>query len=470
MNAIIAPYQVRFSSGVDQPLLELDGRRHFPFYPDHLRENDRAHLRPYNVDVSMVLSARMIDLVRIARAIHVVDQFIARRGDSDGYRNPVIEVEVLDIDFWNDCRVATALKDCIDFVSGGEDWHVRFIADERTRHYRQHTVGFSEPTTICLYSGGLDSAAGLAARLREDSSRTIVPVFIRKQFNRTRIVADQIRILKQRYGIEDSRLFPFLVASFTRRRRIRNDLAIAPREPTHRCRSFLFTTIGGLVAAVEGADRVEIYESGIGAVNLPLVEDMTGWRTTRSAHPNFLRLMSELVSLVVGRPIRFELPFLHRTKAEMVSVLVEDGLINLALGTVSCIMHPLRCGARQCGTCPACVYRRYALQSAGIEEPAGTYQYDLFGSAREFDSVPQADRDALRVFLHQADKLLDAESDLRFLHNHVTDTNVAQDEAGIARFIAFFRRYGREWGELIEHGLAQGRPWARWLRCGKEAA
>ena len=91
-----------------------------------------------------------------------------------------------------------------------------------------------------------------------------------------------------------------------------------------------------------GASKVEMYENGVGAANLPPMTGMlVGGRMSKSSHPAFLRAMTELVSRVAERPIAFELPFATRTKAEMVRTLREDGLTKLANATVSCIHFPL---------------------------------------------------------------------------------------------------------------------------------
>ena len=57
---------------------------------------------------------------------------------------------------------------------------------------------------------------------------------------------------------------------------------------------------------------------------------MTGSMSTRSCHPEFLRRMSRLVSLVTGREIIFRLPFYQWTKGEMVRAMNEAGLADLA--------------------------------------------------------------------------------------------------------------------------------------------
>jgi hypothetical protein len=242
---------------------------------------------------------------------------------------------------------------------------------------------------------------------------------------------------------------------------------IEDEENTQRCRSALFLGIGGVVAAVTGAARVEVFESGVGAVNLPLMAGMVGSKATKGSHPKLLRLMSRLLSLVVGREVEFILPFLDRTKAEVVVTLAEEGLDELARSSVSCVHYPLRERPhKQCGVCPACVFRRQAIAVAGIEEPTSCYKYDLFGMAQAVSGVPSEEMRFLRAFLMQSAKLAELDDPTgmpRFFRGHLLGTGVAENGESLAPFVELFRRYRQEWLGLVAKGRERGWPWARLL-------
>jgi 7-cyano-7-deazaguanine synthase in queuosine biosynthesis len=454
MNALSAPFSLWFGDG-QQPTVRLTAGRHFRLYPIGL-----------DSDIGEAMTARLIDLIHLGMAVYVVDGLLQRPRQGMGFRTPRLELEVLDHRFWEEPAVASAAKECIDFLSGGDDWHIRFVSDRVSRHHHQPRLRFREPSLVCLYSGGLDSAAGLAARLREASGQTVIPVTVRHRFNQQRLVAGQIDLLRERYGIEPSRLLPVIVGAFVRTRRLKRDPGIGARENTHRCRPFLFTAVGGVIAAVEGADRVEVCESGIGAVNLPLMVGMLGAKATRSSHPHFLRLMSKLLTLVAGRPIALELPFLDRTKAEMTTILARDGLGELARSTASCVKYPIAHPTqKQCGACPACVFRRHALLTAGVEDPATGYRHDLFGPPDAFRAVPPERLRTLKAFLAQSARLEELDSDrvpVSF-RLHLLGTRVVGDAGALEPFVELFRRYRREWMDLALRGRALGRPWADWV-------
>jgi 7-cyano-7-deazaguanine synthase in queuosine biosynthesis len=452
MNPLEAPYRVWVSDDKLSPV-QLTAERHFRLYPASV-----------NGDVDKTLLPRQIDLARLAIAVHVADGLLRRRRRDWGFRSPRLEIEVLDHAFWAKAEVSEALKACLDFLSGDDDWTITFRADP-FRYNRQSRFDFAGPKpVVCLYSSGLDSAAGLPTRLRERGDQEFIPVTVRHQFQRGKSVRKQFAFLRDRAVAKPGQLRPFIAGAFVRNRRLQRELGLRTVEVTHRCRSFLFTAVAGIVAWVEGADEVELYESGIGAVNLPLSPGMIGWQTTRSTHPRFLRLMSDLVSLVAEQGVTFTLPFLHPTKTEMVSELAKHDLGALATMSVSCIMHPLRRGNRkQCGYCPACVYRRYALLTAGLHDPANiSYHTDLFPSTEQPVIVPPKRLNPLNTFIEQVVRLgqLTAGNIPGFFRRHLLGTQVVEHESALRPFVELFRRYRCEWLALAELGRAYGWPWA----------
>jgi 7-cyano-7-deazaguanine synthase in queuosine biosynthesis len=437
MGTLNARFRVTIADEHADPIT-LTAGEHFRLFPS------RAV-----VDGIGQLTSRQVDLVRWAGAIHLADGRAKRLRQVNGHRRPVVEVELLDPDFWERPETASLLKRCVDFLSGGDDWTFRPRKDTITSHSQQRSLfsGVGPKPVVCVYSGGLDSAAGLPARLVEAQGQEFLPVTVRYQSQRGRLVQEHFNLLQSRGQAQPRQVRPLQVGAYTLNDRLRRDFGIRLREVTHRCRPFLFLSVAGLVANLEAVDAVEVYESGVGAVNLPLVSGGSGWRTTRSTHPEFLRRMGELVSHVNGSDVRYRLPFLDRTKGEMVHRLAQMGLAELALKSVSCITHPLRRGhsQRQCGHCPACVFRRQAMWHAGIREPDDFYLTDVFaGQATERESR------ALTAFRQQAARLadLDGPEVPAFFRRHLFSTRIVSSDEELAPFISLFRRYRREWTAL----------------------
>lgn len=450
MNALEAPFCFTIT----------DGSRSIS-----LREGDHVRMYPTgnDKDFGELLSKRQIDLVRIATAVHFADGWVLRRRATNGRRSPVLDVEVLDTAYWARPDTRSRLKTCVDFLSGGDDWGFRFHPSSNPRHDRRHDLfrGIDPPPIVPLYSGGLDSAAGLAARLAAMPGRKFIPVTLRHQMQKGKLVRDHFQMLIKSGLTTRADLKPFQVGAFIRNRRIRRELQTQLREVTHRCRPMLFLSVAGVVADTVAAGVVEVYESGVGSVNLPLASGPADYRTTRSTHPHTLQLMSELVSYVSEASIRFVLPFSDRTKAEMVGRVRELGLEELARSSVSCIIDPRRRGGRQCGHCPACVYRRQAMLAAGIREGRDACAVDRFSPAEPHLDSHASHLESIRAFHQQVGRLaeLDANRVPRFFRTYLYATRAVTTDAELAPHVEVYRRYRREWVPLIADARRRGLPW-----------
>ncbi len=399
---------------------------------------------------------RVGDLIRIALSVFAVDRMARRdwRRDSGGSRVIRLGVNVTDPDFWRDGAVIQLLPEVMELV-GSDTWHFEFYGCEPEFDYLYTDEG-SAPR-VCMYSGGLDSVAGLARILHQDPS-PILAVTTGHQALQCRRVIEHTARLSARYGADLRPIIP--------RAALVNPPEWKRQESTQRCRSFLFAAIAGAVACAEGSSEVMVLENGVGAVNVPLMPGMAvGARTTKSSHPRFLRLMSDILSGVAGRRIDYVLPHRGRTKAELVRALAEDGLSEVALSSVSCVHYPVRAAAKQCGYCPACIGRRQAMLSGGINEPNGTYQYDLFGQRQLVNAVPNDKLDALKANLLQIEDLRELEDGGTpdWFLQYALGTGVEEHAESLEPWADLWRRYRNEWLELISFGRSRGWRWAHWL-------
>jgi len=448
MNALTTSFGFKITYG-DRSLSLREGR-HFRMYPTGKHRG-----------FGEGLSRRQIDLLRIGMAIHAADGWVPRHRLTNGHRCPVVDVEVLDTAFWSQPETYSRLKACVDFLSGGDDWNFHFLASASQRHDRSVDLfrGHDLSAFVALYSGGLDSASGLAARLSTEKGRMVIPVNLRYQMQKGKLVRDHFQLLVKERLADQADLRPFQAGAFFRNKRIFDDLGARLREVTHRCRPILFMSVAGLVADTVSTAEVEVFESGIGSVNLPLVNGLADYRTTRSTHPRYLRLISELVSHVNDSAARFVLPFARLTKAEMVKRVKDLGLEELARKSVSCILHPLRRkGSRQCGYCPACVYRRQAMLTAGIAEDRNTYNVDLFSpllGATEKQLQP------IRAFHQQAGRLaeLDKGRVPKFFRRYLYGTEAVTCDEEVGGYAELYGRYRREWDALIADARHRGLAW-----------
>jgi 7-cyano-7-deazaguanine synthase in queuosine biosynthesis len=408
------------------------------------------------------LPPRACDLLRIGSAVYAADRLARRenRGDFRGSRAMRIQADVTDPDFWNDKRTIEPMRAALELLSA-DTWEFAFRYGAPDPSY----LGDKAPSghRVCLYSGGLDSAAGLATRLR-NSGQPLITVTIWHQGGQKKQVLSQLTRIRRRYGIE---VDPIIVRTALFRPPQLNE-----QELSQRCRSFLFAALAGAVAMAKESSEIEVYENGVGAINLPLMHGMsTGARTTRSSHPAFLRQMSHLLTHLSGRPVEFTLPHRGLTKAELVKTLAMDGLDHVATSTVSCVHYPVRGEAKQCGWCPACIGRRQALLVAGIAEAEGVYECDLFCPPRATDQIDSKKLRNLKATLLQVDRM--AQLNQRPLPDwflrHSLGTRVEVNADSLEEWIGVLLRYRSEWLELSALGQSKGWKWANWIPLGAAA-
>lgn len=147
------------------------------------------------------------------------------------------------------------------------------------------------------------------------------------------------------------------------------------REDTQRTRSFMFLCLAGLVARKQGyGDVVMIAENGQMAIHLPLSAARISAFSTHTAHPEFVSLMSSILSKLLSHKINIDNPFLFKTKAEVVKLLLPKHQ-PIIEQTVSCWKASRVSHYHHCGICVPCLIRRIALEINGISLPE--YEKDI---------------------------------------------------------------------------------------------
>ena len=333
-------------------------------------------------------SNRCLDLLRIAAGTYVVDRISKRkkRGDNeDGIRKLRLVFEVRDFAFWKRSEINESLTEVLSFLTD-DDWSLDFEHMQRAPGDLGHQNFLDlprpfQPRHAALYSGGLDSAAGLANRILQGANDFML-VTVGHHSGLHRRVHEQLYGNKRRKGlstlVSDSKTgaIKLLHSTLTTSLEGGKSKRMRQQEKTQRTRAFFFCAAAAIAAKAYSLEDIEMFENGVGAVNLPLMTGMLGsGLATRGAHPTFLRLMSELSAQVTESPIRFKLPFESNTKAEMLQRLCTPELATWAQESRSCVHAALRqSGKTHCGRCAACIERRQAFAAAGIEERLDIYQ------------------------------------------------------------------------------------------------
>ena len=181
--------------------------------------------------------------------------------------------------------------------------------------------------------------------------------------------------------------------------------------------------------------------------------------------------MSRLLGEVSGRTIDVQLPFDELTKGEVVRVLNQSNLQDIARTSPSCVGYPLRnVSAKSCGLCPACIFRRVALHAAGIEEPNVTYQHDLLDP--NAPKLARRKMNYLLAFLNQIDSLSNTTGRCLPLSvsKHLSRTQLIRAGEPQQPFIDLYAKYHREWMSFIRTAKAKGCQWCDLIEVPTKAA
>lgn len=328
----------------------------------------------------------LADAVEVAAYVFSADRLI-RRGSGGGrhigaewQRRLRFRIPVRRHELWNSREVKDALGSALNFLSGDE------ISFEFTRAEQPVSIepflGFRDdgaqtirPDKVILFSGGLDSLAGVAENIIGKGQSAVLVAH-----QSANITANYQNLLAQAIAQRTAKNQTFYAPIWVRRGKSE------PVEHTQRLRSFLFASLGMAYAYMFGQKSLYFYENGITSFNLPIAEQVVGTRASRTTHPHVLRRFGDLFSLLLGEPVSFENPFLWKTKADVVNTIANHGCADLIAMTTSCAsIRALSMSGRQCGSCSQCVERRFAVLAASQEkqERPDAYDRDLFTGAHE---------------------------------------------------------------------------------------
>lgn len=287
-------------------------------------------------------------------------------------------VRVRDHAFWNRPDVQEALRATLPFMTGDQAYEFTFEPGHSTPQAdlfdnEAFQVASTDSLSVMLFSGGLDSLSG-AIQLLQDTSDHIC--LVSHQSSQPSIIRTQKALVSALQGTYANRVSHY---------RFRTSLqGVRAKEETQRTRSFLYGSIAFAIAKAHGQDRVFVYENGITSLNFTRRDDLLNARASRTTHPQTLGRLAELFSLIAEQPISMEMPFLWKTKADVIEVLTAAGFGHLMSSSVSC-SHTFKSGtnATHCGECFQCIDRRIGVYGSQAEQhdQAGLYANDIIGKS-----------------------------------------------------------------------------------------
>lgn len=348
-------------------------------YRDQGAEQNVKLLLPDFVRNVYYFPDRILDLLEIAAFVFCADRLI-RRGRKDAVeyhswsRKFHFVVKVRDYEFWNEQNICRKLSETLSFMSGDHDYQFDF----EPGHSTPPTSLFDKPefqlekqsdTRIVLFSGGLDSLAGVVEIL-ETSKAYVCLVSHRSGQPSTRKTQDQL------YNALE-RLYPGRVKHYTFYCSLKD---VRAEEETQRTRAFLYTSIAYALAHIISEKSVFVYENGITALNFLKRQDMINARASRTTHPKTMHYLQDLFSEVEGDTITINTPFLWKTKTDVLKTLFTYKQHVLISSAVSCskTFQNLQ-QATHCGGCSQCVDRRFAAYAAELDDidESGIYAFNF---------------------------------------------------------------------------------------------
>jgi 7-cyano-7-deazaguanine synthase in queuosine biosynthesis len=321
----------------------------------------------------------------------------------------------------------------------------------------------NQTTEVALWSGGLDSLAGLYNRLESKTAEhyTLFGTGSNNSVHQLQeTIAKELREEYKHIGNSEIKLIQVPI-------QLNNTKDLA-KNFSQRSRGFVFLLLGAVCAYLEGQNHLYIYENGIGAINLPFRAAEIGLDHARSVHPLSLVKMGKLVSAIFNMEFEFRNPFLFYTKGQLCRGLKSKISARLIADTVSCDRKHRNEVASQCGYCSSCLLRRQGILSQGIEDQT-KYITQIFHEGEESSKTSQSF--PLKAMLRQA-------ADLRTMFNseniwinlvqkypRLADiADLAGEQYGYkqqemaAHLIELYKKYAEEWNnkdlqQIISVGL-----------------
>lgn len=324
------------------------------------------------------LSSAAEDLLYLALSVYTADLRVPRSKAKDRWtRDFVLHVPVFELDAWNANR--DLVSRTLAFLTG-DRWDIRFRSrGEQEKWEEQSGEEIPSPEKVCLFSGGLDSLIGAIEILSAGTNVALVGHHGAGVANAFQ--TQTLTVLKRQHPTQ---ITPFMFYAQPPKRKI------SEGEPSMRSRSFLFFAMGVAVAStIAHGTPLVVAENGFISLNVPLTPARAGSASTRTTHPHYTKLFSQMTS-AVGLDVPLILPYRFMTKGEM---LAKCGKIsgNLLAETTPLTMSCSHAEAGRfrgfspkdhCGYCVPCIIRRAATISAGT--PDANYGVDVRSDAPDY--------------------------------------------------------------------------------------
>lgn len=372
------------------------------------------------------LPDRCKDLLEIAGYLFATDRITYRgHDDSDelhGWsREFEIHIKVRDKKFWERNSVKELLSDILKYITGDHKYTFHFYLQEEPDFPSslfddsKFTIDTKKKASIVLFSGGLDSLAGVIERIEESREEICL---VSHQSGQAGVISTQNKLFE---ALNEK--YPGRCKHFT----FNCGLHLTPTiDESQRTRGFLYTSVAFVLAHNFKQDKIYVPENGITSLNLPMTQDLMNGRASRTTHPKTIGLLQMLFTLIHGKEFKVIQPYLFNTKTEVVEIIKKYKREDLICSSVTCSNTRQSKDKTHCGKCIQCIDRIFAIHSSGLE------RYDHKG-----------------LYLHRFCDDLFEEGDR--LVKVVTDFIATADQFGENNIDYFYDKWGYELLDIIDY-------------------
>ncbi|EKN4697765.1 hypothetical protein ABF231_001011 [Yersinia ruckeri] len=317
-------------------------------------------------ELGLTPSETSVDLALLAATVTAADTRISRSRNAQDLwtREIALYIPVSEPVLWN--SQVDLLSKLLNFLTG-DRWSLHFHERPEiegglvSKSTKPRTIN---PTSVCLFSGGLDSFIGAIDLL----SQRRIPLFISHYWDSitSKYQKECSDLLSVRFNQE---LGHVRARVGFRKETIEGDEG----ENTLRGRSFLFFSLATLAAdAAGGPMEINVPENGLISLNVPLDPLRVGALSTRTTHPYYMARYNELLHNLGIDAYLFN-PYAFMTKGEMARQCRDQTFLRQhAENTMSCSSpQSTRWNpdlneeqSIHCGRCVPCLIRRASLFDA----------------------------------------------------------------------------------------------------------
>ena len=315
------------------------------------------------------------DFFLVSAIVYGVDNLLSRAiYSNDGWTRDIeVEFPVNNLAVWNGKE--GKLKQILDFLTG-DNWQISFRKIENVDLFQPRTNRRKIPhyerdaiKSVSLFSGGLDSLIGVIDELEKLSSNERILLVSHFDSKSPGPNGDQRKLLRHLMTQYSNKIYWIQSKLALSRKDIDGNRVTI--ENNYRSRSLFFIGLGCYLSPI---DELIIPENGTISINYPLTPSRVSSLSTRTTHPYVLTNTQELLT-ELGLSTVIHNPYTFKTKGEMfVECANPTFLQNTYQDSVSCGKR----GRRQfhfdnpnekhnCGRCMPCIYRRAALNKAGLD-------------------------------------------------------------------------------------------------------